>query len=280
MNDDLFNNSQLTGDKLATYQLLQGEIPLFVSMPHNGTHIPACVAERMTASARKVVDTDWYLSRLYQFVIAMGCFVIIPSISRYVIDLNRPASNASLYPNADTTELCPTTQFDYQPIYQPQKAPAEEEIRARIAQYWQPYHSQLALTLAEIKKQFGYALLFEAHSIQSKVPRFFEGRLTDFNFGTFDGRSCSAELSSLITDFEPKGYSKIVNGRFKGGYITRHYGNPDNNIESLQLELSQATYLNESTLEYDESKAKQVIVVINTLFESLKKYSIERSKNC
>ncbi|MGX5173605.1 N-formylglutamate deformylase [Aliikangiella sp. IMCC44653] len=254
------------------YNYLVGNCPILISMPHNGTAIPAEIAATMQPDALQVVDTDWYLDRLYRFAHELGCFVLKPNFSRYVIDLNRPESDESLYPGADTTELCPTTQFSKKPIYL-NELPSQAEIERRKALYWRPYHQQLAESVQQIASQYGKCVLFEAHSIKSVVPRFFDGKLADFNFGTNGGRSCSPKLGDLLTSWQPpQNYSKVINQRFKGGYITRHYANPTASIETLQLELSQATYMNEERLEYDPSKAKQVIPALTSLIQTIKKY--------
>ncbi|TQV82764.1 N-formylglutamate deformylase [Aliikangiella coralliicola] len=261
-----------------TYEFCKGSLPILVSMPHNGTLIPDKIAKNMTTSALEVVDTDWFMDRIYGFAQDMGCSLLKPLFSRYVIDLNRPQDNKSLYPGADTTELCPTTQFDRQPIYLEGRQPSENEIKSRVDEFWKPYHLKLKEELDEMVNQFGYALLFEAHSIKSVVPRFFEGQLPDFNFGNFDQKSSSKDFTKLVDDWQPEGYSKVFNARFKGGYITRHYGKPENGIDSLQLELSQATYLNEDKLNYDEEKAALVVVQIKSFFEQLKKHTLKQIK--
>ena len=258
------------------FEFNQGTLPILVSMPHNGVEIPQEIADKMMPSALKMIDTDWYMDKVYSFAKDMGCSVIDPLFSRYVIDLNRPDDDHSLYPGADTTELCPTTQFDKQPIYQNGKQPERSEINRRVDTYWRPYHQKLKETLAQLKEQFGFALLFEAHSIKSQVPRFFEGQLPDFNFGNFSQKSSSSQLSEVIQSWQADGYSKAFNGRFKGGYITRHYGNPENDVDSLQLELSQATYMDEDRLSYDQAKAECVIEKIKDLFEKLSEYSALR----
>jgi len=264
---------------LKILQYHQGSLPILVSMPHNGQQIPDEIAQTMTESALSLVDTDWYMDKVYAFAKELGCHVISPNYSRYVIDLNRPSDDKSLYPGADTTELCPTTQFDSQAIYKEGKQPTSEEIEMRVNLYWMPYHDQLSSALKQILQKHGYALLFEAHSIKSVVPRFFEGQLPDFNFGNYNECSSSKELTELVEEWSPSGYSKVVNGRFKGGYITRNYGDPSNAIDSLQLELSQATYMNESSLEFDKQKASQVIPVIEELFEKLIKHSQQQKKH-
>ncbi len=252
-----------------SYQLHQGTVPLLISMPHNGQQIPREIATRMTAAAQQVPDTDWYIDRLYDFALELGAYIIMPKYNRYVIDLNRDPNGVNLYPGANSTELCPTTAFDLTDIYLAGQQPDEQEVAGRIANYWQPYHQALANTLAEIKQQFGKAVLLEAHSILSHVPRFFDGQLPDFNFGDGDGISCDHELITQIQalDFSP--YSMVTNGRFKGGFITRHYGQPKDNIHALQLELSQSTYMNEPSDQYNQQKADKVKVKLKMLVQCL-----------
>ncbi|WP_394171806.1 N-formylglutamate deformylase [Thalassotalea litorea] len=261
------------------FQLQQGSQPLLISMPHNGIEIPDDIRQTMTAAGLNVADTDWDLDRLYAFAKALGAYVIVPTYSRYVIDLNRSPDGANLYPGADSTELCPTTNFQRQPLYKTDMQPSEAEIRRRVATFWQPYHQAVADTLAEIQKIHGKALLLEAHSICSEVPRFFDGQLPDFNFGTNQGKSCSQALHQQLErmDFSP--YSQVIDGRFKGGYITRAYANLDKHIETVQLELSQRTYMNEAldgdTVQvstYNETKAQQVIPQLRMMVQSFLDY--------
>ncbi|MGB0496539.1 MAG: N-formylglutamate deformylase, partial [Kangiellaceae bacterium] len=237
----------------------------------NGIEIPSDIAKTMTPAAHKVTDTDWFLDKLYDFVIEQGAWLICPEYNRYVIDLNRPKDNVSLYPGQDTTELCPTTTFDNQPIYNGVH-PSESDIQDRVLKYWQPYHSAVRDSLNELKVKHGKALLFEAHSIKSEVPRFFQGKLTDFNFGNYNNKSCSNELTERLENWQPEGYSKVINGRFKGGYLTREYGKPNDDIHSVQLELSQATYMNEDELTYDISKANDVKVALISMFQCFKDF--------
>jgi N-formylglutamate deformylase len=250
-----------------SFKFYQGQRPILVSMPHNGSKIPPSIAASMNKSALKSVDTDWYLDRLYKFAIDTGCYCITPFYSRYVIDLNRPETDENLYPGQNTTGLCPTSQFDLQPVYQEGKEPTPEDIQTRVESYWRPYHEKLQSTLNEIKDNFGSVLLFEAHSIKSQVPRFFDGVLPDFNFGNYNQKSCSSSLIEKLESWDCDGYSKVVNGRFKGGYITRAYGRPKEGIHSLQLELSQATYMDEINLSYDTEKANKVEKKLVQMFE-------------
>ncbi|TLU65707.1 N-formylglutamate deformylase [Thalassotalea litorea] len=228
------------------FQLQQGNLPLLISMPHNGVSIPDDIRNTMTAAGLSVADTDWDLDRLYAFAKELGVYLIVPAYSRYVIDLNRSPDGANLYPGADSTELCPTTNFQRQPLYKKDMQPNEKEIQRRVTTFWQPYHQAVADTLAEIQKIHGKALLLEAHSICSQVPRFFAGQLPDFNFGTNQGKSCTSQLHQLLENINVSPYSKVIDGRFKGGYITRAYANLDKNIETVQLELSQRTYMDEA----------------------------------
>ena len=242
----------------STYSLSTGNIPILISMPHNGQQIPQNIIDAMTASAQKVADTDWYINKLYDFATAMGIYTIVPKYSRYVIDLNRNPHGKALYAGADNTELCPTTAFDLSPLYLENQQPTPQEITYRVEHYWQPYHQALTDTLARLKQQYGRVILLDAHSILSQVPRFFEGQLPDFNFGTADGVSCDKALLTSIQQLDLSPYSSICNGRFKGGYITRAYGDPSNNIHAIQLELSQHTYMDEPSDNYNEQKAEQV----------------------
>jgi N-formylglutamate deformylase len=229
------------------YRFATGSTPLIVSMPHVGTHIPDDLARRMTDGARGVPDTDWHVDRLYDFLGALGAAVIQATHSRYVIDLNRRPDSAPLYPGAANTGLCPTEQFDGQPLYKPGEAPGDAEVQDRLQRYWRSYHDRLAAELQALRARHGIALLFEAHTIRSRVPRLFDGRLPDINLGTADGKSCASDLAALLieTAGEAEVYSSVLNGRFKGGYITRHYGRPADGAHAVQLELAQLTYMDE-----------------------------------
>ncbi len=253
------------------FEFVEGTRPILISMPHNGIQIPQNLLSSMTESAQTMVDTDWYLDQLYQFAVDNGCYLINPKFSRYVIDLNRSENDENLYPGQDTTGLCPITQFSKQPIYSKQP-PSDADIDERITKFWRPYHAKLSGTIDELKKQFGNILLFEAHSIKSVVPRFFEGKLPDFNFGTNNDSSCSELLTNKILEWQPKGYSKVVNGRFKGGYITRYYGKPEEGVNALQLELSQATYMNEQELSIDRTKFKKVQLELKNMFKVFEEF--------
>jgi N-formylglutamate deformylase len=229
------------------YRFTAGQVPLLVSMPHVGTYVPAEVEARFDDGARGLPDTDWHVDRLYDFLEDLGASVLRATHSRYVIDLNRAADGKPLYPGASETELCPVTTFADQPIYRPGQAPEPDEIAARRGAIWRPYHDCLAGELAALKARHGIALLWDAHSIRSEVPRFFDGRLPDLNFGTGGGISAATPLVErlLAVARDSTAYSHVLNGRFKGGYITRANGAPSAGVHAVQLELSQITYMDE-----------------------------------
>jgi len=225
--------------------------PLLVSMPHVGTLVPEAVAARMTELGKTVPDTDWHIDRLYDFLGDLDASVLAATQSRYVIDLNRAPDDKPLYPGASNTGLCPTTSFDEDAIYLEGQEPDVAEIEARKDQVHRPYHQRLASALAAIRERHGYALLWDAHSIRSRVPRFFEGRLPDLNLGSADGASADPELISRLRQVAENegaagGYSNALDGRFKGGYITRSFGKPAERVHAVQLELSQITYMDEA----------------------------------
>ncbi len=253
-----------------TYTLHRGTSPLFVSLPHNGTQVPDDIATRLTDDARRVPDTDWHVALLYAFAHELGASVIVPNFSRYVIDLNRPRDDASLYPGQNTTGLCPLTSFSGEPIYLDGKEPTRDEITARIERYWRPYHTALAEEIERIGEAHGRVVLWEGHSIRSVVPFLFEGRLPDFNVGTADGSSCSAGLQKRLVNVleAQRDYTFVMNGRFKGGYITRHYGKPVKGVDAIQLELAQLNYMDEDTFAYDDAKARKLQALIRKLLEA------------
>lgn len=255
---------------METFTLDRGSTPLFISLPHDGTAVPSEIETRLTPSARRVPDTDWNVSRLYAFARELGASMIVPAYSRYVIDLNRPRDNASLYPGQNTTGLCPVVQFSGEPVYQAGGEPTQDEIAERIEMYWRPYHDALASEIARIRAEHGRVVLWEGHSIRSVVPFLFEGRLPDFNLGTSGGESCSVVLQSrLVAVLAAQGdHTYIVNGRFKGGYITRHYGEPKQDVEAVQLELAQINYMDEDSFEYLEDRATRTQVVLRKLLEA------------
>lgn len=253
------------------YTLHSGSAPLLVSLPHDGHAIPAEIAARMTPDACRAPDTDWHVSRLYAFARDLGASMLVPRYSRYVVDLNRPPDDASLYPGQNTTGLCPTVRFCGEPVYRDGEAPTAEEIGERVDRYWRPYHDALRSELDRLHAAHGRVVLWEGHSIKgSALPFLFEGRLPDLNLGTAGGASCSPALQArLEAALEAQdAYDHVVNGRFKGGYITRHYGDPARGVDAVQLETSQRTYMDEGTFAYDEAKATRLQPLLRRLLEA------------
>jgi len=255
---------------MPTFTLHQGHMPLLVSLPHNGSEIPGDIRAVLRPSAQAAPDTDWFVDRLYAFAREMGASVLVPRYSRYVIDLNRPPDDVSLYPGQNTTGLCPRTAFTGEPIYLDGKEPDAETVVHRRAQYWQPYHAALQAELQRLKRQHGRVLLWEGHSIRPELPFLFDGRLPDFNLGTADGRSFpDAGLRRLEAVLSAQSdYSWVSNGRFKGGYITRHYAAPADRIHALQLELAQSAYMDASMTAFDAVRAAPVQALLERLMRA------------
>jgi N-formylglutamate deformylase len=252
------------------FALHRGTAPLLISLPHDGSAIPDTLAARMTPEARRAPDTDWHVSRLYAFAHALGASTLAPRYSRYVIDLNRPPDDVSLYPGQNTTGLCPLLRFSGDPVYLPGQEPAQDEIASRIETYWRPYHHALRDELDRLRTAHGRVLLWEGHSIRGECPFLFDGRLPDLNLGTAAGASCAPDRQSRIEAalHAQTGYDWVVNGRFKGGYITRHYGDPANGIDAVQLEIAQRIYMDEDSFAYDEALAEGAQDAIQALIEA------------
>ncbi|MGE4064183.1 MAG: N-formylglutamate deformylase [Rhodospirillaceae bacterium] len=225
--------------------LAEGNAPLILSMPHTGTAL-ADIEPRLVSPWLARKDADWWIEKLYDFAHALGATIVRTALSRTVIDVNRDPSGASLYPGQATTDLCPTTTFDGEPLYKPGQAPKEAEIAERRALYYDPYHNALGGQITRLHAKHKTVVLYDCHSIRSVVPRLFTGELPNFNIGTNSGKSCAPELEAAVAGACAKTpYSHVVNGRFKGGYITRHYGHPARNVHAVQMELACRGYLKE-----------------------------------
>ena len=250
--------------------LHRGTAPLLISLPHDGTALPDWLANRLTDSAGATPDTDWFVSRLYEFAGKLGGSVLVPAYSRYLVDLNRSPDDLSLYPGQNSTGLCPTVQFNGEPVYLPGQEASADEIAGRVEAYWRPYHDTLADELSRLRAAHGRVLLWEGHSIRSQLPFLFAGQLPDINLGTAAGSSCRPDTQQQIEQVlsAQSQYSWVSNGRFKGGYITRHYGRPADGIEAVQLELAQCTYMEEQSVTYDTDKAELLQALLETLLRS------------
>ncbi len=225
------------------FTLTQGRIPLLVSFPHVGTDLLPGLAQRLTPAAKDLPDTDWLLPDLYDFLTDLGASTLVAHYSRYVVDLNRPATDESLYPGQTTTGLFPAKTFTGEPVWQTPLTQGERDQHRDTV--WAPYHTQLSAELERLKARHGYALLWDAHSIAPELPRLFEGRLPDLNLGSNGGQSCPPAVAQAVLQAAEAfpAFTRVLDGRFKGGHITRHYGRPDQRVFALQLELSQATHL-------------------------------------
>ena len=255
-----------------THTLHHGRTPLLISAPHVGTLIPLDQQHRYTERSLQVEDTDWFLDRLYAFAQDLGASFIVPRHSRYLIDLNRPPTDAPMYAGQNNTGLCPTQHFTGDPIYRDGLAPDAAEIKQRVAVYWRPYHDAFREETTRIRAAHGHVVLFDAHSIQSELPWLFEGRLPHMNLGTVEGRSCAPTLrAALAAVFEAQGdYSHVVDGRFKGGHITRHYGNPAQGVHTVQLEMCWRAYMDETPpYRWHEARAAAVTPLLRALVQTM-----------
>ena len=255
-------------DSSEIFTLHRGNAPLLVSLPHDGSLIPDVLKARMTPAARFAPDTDWHVSRLYDFARDLGASILVPKYSRYVIDLNRGEDDTSLYPGQNTTGLVPLVRFTGEPIYLPGCEPDADEVASRIDTYWRPYHAALRGELDRLRAAYGRVALWEGHSIRgSDLPFLFDGRLPDLNLGTANGTSCTPGLQARLEAVlaSQTEYDWVANGRFKGGHITRQYGAPAAGIDAVQLEISQRTYMDEDSFAYERAKASQLQPLLRAL---------------
>lgn len=250
------------------YNLRKGEIPLLISVPHDGSHVPEDMRGRMSSAGLMLPDTDWHVAELYDFARDLGASMLVANYSRYVVDLNRSAADDTLYPGQVVTGLCPTKTFSGEDIYT-DGAVSDEDKAHRVLAYWQPYHDCIEPTLAAMLAEHGYALLWDAHSIPSVVPRLFDGALPELNIGTNSGESCAAGIETAVVNAAMESpYSVAVNGRFKGGYITRHYGKPANNVHAVQLEIAQRAYMDEAATRFHAEKAHRLQATLRRLLHA------------
>jgi len=255
-----------------------GDAPLILSIPHAGRFIPSDYESAFVSRWLARKDADWWLPQLYDFAWDMGATIIENNISRSVIDVNRDPSGVSLYPGQVTTGLCPTETFDGEALYRPGMEPDDAEIAARRARYFEPHHACIAREIARLKVRHGKIVLYDCHSIRSKIPRLFDGELPNFNIGSNDDKSCDPRLTAAITAIcaAAGNFSHVVNGRFKGGYITRHYGDPANGVHAIQMELACRGYLREPEMPdetnwpapYDDAHATPLRDVLRKILET------------
>lgn len=247
----------------------RGDTPLLISVPHDGRLLPDDIEATMTPAARGLPDTDWHVAELYGFVRELGASLLTANYSRYVVDLNRPDTDGALYEGQVSTGLCPLETFAGEPIYAHGSGMDDDARAQRIDRYWRPYHEQVSATLSELAARHGYALLWDAHSIASSVPRLFDGRLPALNLGSNGGKSCPAAVEQAVVAVARQSpFSSVVNGRFTGGYITRRYGEPGRRRYALQLEIAQRCYMDERTLRYDRERARRLRVTLKAMLSA------------
>ncbi|NCT83659.1 MAG: N-formylglutamate deformylase [Comamonadaceae bacterium] len=261
---------------MSVFRLQQGRVPLLISLPHVGTEIPPELQGRLQPRALASEDTDWHLERLYApLAQKLGASLLVPRYSRYVIDLNRPPDDRPLYPGAvGGTGLVPTRFFSSEPLYRDGAEPDAADIAARRQAYWQPYHDALDAELQRLQAEHGQVLLFEGHSIRSVLPWLFDGELPALNLGTADGASCAPALTERLAALlaGQTRFSQVVNGRFKGGYITRHHGRPEQGRHAVQLEMCQRCYMDEAADPagaFDETRAAEVAPLLESLLQEM-----------
>lgn len=259
---------------MPVFEITQGTSPIILAFPHTGTDVPADIAARLNDNGRVLADTDWHIHTLYDGLLA-DVTMVRATFHRYVIDANRDPDGGSLYPGQNTTGLVPETDFDGAPIWKQGAAPTAEDIATRLQSFHQPYHEALAAEIARVKALHGVAILYDCHSIRSHIPFLFEGKLPDFNIGTDGGRTCAPEIEAAAVTVarEAAGYDSVLNGRFKGGWTTRHYGRPDEGMHAIQMELAQSTHLATEAppFAYDPEKAEPLRRHLTDILERIAK---------
>ncbi len=250
-------------------EVLRGKRPVILGLPHTGTWLPAEVLARLNARGRALADTDWHVNRLYDGLLP-GATTVRATFHRYLIDANRGPDDESLYPGRNTTGLCPLTDFDGAPIWT--EPPDAAEIAARTAAFHAPYHAALAAEVVRVRALHGGAVLYDCHSIRGRIPFLFEGRLPDLCIGTNDGTTCAPEVEAAVRNVcaQAEGYTHVLNGRFKGGWTTRHYGRPMQGVHAIQMELAQATYMDEAPpWNWVEDRAERLRPYLARILEAL-----------
>lgn len=249
----------------------RGTLPVILGLPHTGVWLPDDIAVQLNETGRAMADTDWHIDRLYDGLLP-GVSTVRATFHRYAVDANRDPSGASLYPGQNTTGLCPVTDFDGLPLYEPGREPDEAEIARRREAFHAPYHAALATEVERVWAEHGVAILYDCHSIRSVIPFLFEGRLPDFNVGTHDGRACDDDVEAAVAETcaAAEGYRSVLNGRFKGGWTTRHYGRPANGVHAVQMELAQSAYMDETPpWTWADDRATRLRVTLRTILERL-----------
>ena len=259
----------MPNNELKTFSFFEGNSPLLVSVPHDGRLLSDDIKKSVKEKFLKLPDTDWHMNRLYESFKDTQWNIISAHFSRYVVDLNRSSDDMKLYKNYQSTGLCPVMSFSGEHLYSDDNEISESKIKSRVKSYWKPYHDKIKQTLESIKSKYGYAILWDAHSIKSRVPNLFEGELPNLNIGSNSGESCpNSIVESIHKIANNSDFSVVLNDRFKGGYITRHYGKPAENVYAIQMEIAQRSYMNEVTLSYDERLSKKLTPILKLMLDT------------
>ena len=259
---------------MSVVAVTKGDSPVLLAMPHTGTELPPEIAAQLNATGRALADTDWHVDRLYDGLLP-GATIVRATFHRYVIDANRDPSGASLYPGQNTTGLVPASDFDGRPIWR--DPPGAEDVEARRAAFHAPYHAALDDELARLKARHGVAILYDCHSIRSRIPFLFDGELPVLNIGSNDGASCACAIAQAAVEAaERSGLSFVLDGRFKGGWTTRHYGRPTDNVHAIQMEIAQCAYLADEAepWTYDPAKAEPLRTALRGLLETIERLAL------
>jgi N-formylglutamate deformylase len=259
----------MSNNELKTFSFYEGNSPLLVSIPHDGRLLSDDINKLFKEKFLELPDTDWHMNRLYESFKDTQWNIISANFSRYVVDLNRSSDGTKLYKDYQSTGLCPIKSFSGEHLYSDDNEISELTIKRRVESYWKPYHDKIKQILESIKSKYGYAILWDAHSIKSRIPNLFEGELPNLNIGTNSGESCPNSITESIDKVaNDSGFSVVINDRFKGGYITRHYGKPAENVFAIQMEIAQRTYMNELTLSYDERLSKKLTPILKLMLDT------------
>ena len=252
----------------------QGEGPIILGQPHGGTFVPPEIWATLNDNGKLLADTDWHISQVYDGLLTSAT-VVVATFHRCVIDANRDPQGGSLYPGQNTTGLCPVTDFDGLPLYHSGQEPNPAQVEQRRVEFHAPYHAALAAEVARVKAKHGYAVVFDCHSIRSHIPFLFEGTLPDLNIGTDTGKTCALALEEIANDIaKTSSFTSVLNGRFRGGWTTRHYGQPSENVHAIQMEVSQSTYLAKQAApwSFDKAKASALRAVLQNILTNLESF--------
>ena len=258
-------------------EVIQSDGPVILGQPHGGTFVPEEIMSRLNDNGRLLADTDWHIGKLYNDML-VGASIVRATFHRYVIDANRDPTGASLYPGQNTTGLCPVTDFDGAPIWKTGAEPNARDITKLTAEFHRPYHAALEKEIARVKAKHGIAIVYDCHSIRSRIPFLFEGELPALNFGTDNGKTCAPSIESEpLRIANASGFSTVLNGRFRGGWTTRHYGKPETGVHAIQMEIAQSAYLEAEAppWAYCEEKAEHLRRTLKKILQSIAEKALE-----